>query len=166
MPSSERAAHVSPEWVETSVVFFITINCKPRGLNHLTLWPVMDLPDVISYILSKPGAQETLPFGPDTLVYKVGGKMFALTSPDEFPARLNLKCDPERALDLRDAHESIIPGWHMNKRHWNTLILDGSLPARLVCELIDHSYDLVVASLPRSQYPQVLKGEAGKPSLL
>jgi predicted DNA-binding protein (MmcQ/YjbR family) len=111
---------------------------------------VMDLPEVISHILSKPSAEETLPFGPETLVYKVGGKMFALTSPDEFPLRLNLKCDPERALDLRDAHESIIPGWHMNKRHWNTLILDGSLPARLVCDLIDHSYDLVVASLPEA----------------
>jgi predicted DNA-binding protein (MmcQ/YjbR family) len=108
----------------------------------------MDLPDVISHILSKPGAEETLPFGPETLVYKVGGKMFALTSPDEFPPRLNLKCDPERALDLRDTHESIIPGWHMNKRHWNTLILDGRLSAQLVCGLIDHSYDLVVASLP------------------
>jgi predicted DNA-binding protein (MmcQ/YjbR family) len=70
----------------------------------------MDLPDVIAHILSKPGAEETTPFGPDTLVYKVGGKMFALTTPDEYPARLNLKCDPERAIALRDEYESIIPG--------------------------------------------------------
>lgn len=105
----------------------------------------MDLPDVIAHILSKPGAEETTPFGPDTLVYKVGGKMFALTSPDEFPARLNLKCDPERALALRDEYESIIPGYHMNKRHWNTLILDGGVPSKLIRELIDRSYDLVAS---------------------
>jgi predicted DNA-binding protein (MmcQ/YjbR family) len=105
----------------------------------------MDLPDVIAHILSKPGAEETTPFGPDTLVYKVGGKMFALTTPDEYPARLNLKCDPERAIALRDEYESIIPGYHMNKRHWNTLVLDGGVPSRLVLELIDHSYELVAA---------------------
>ncbi len=113
----------------------------------------MDLPAVIARFLSKPGALETTPFGPDVLVYKVGGKMFALTQPDEFPASINLKCDPERATILREEHEAIIPGYHMNKRHWNTLILDGSLPTKLVKELIDHSYDLVVASLPKSQRP-------------
>ncbi|MES2923442.1 MAG: MmcQ/YjbR family DNA-binding protein [Verrucomicrobiota bacterium] len=110
----------------------------------------MDLPDAIVHFLSKPGAEETTPFGPDALVYKVGGKMFALTVPDEFPARINLKCDPERSISLRDEYEAIIPGYHMNKRHWNTLVLDGSLPAKLVRELIDHSYELVVASLPKS----------------
>jgi len=113
----------------------------------------MDLPDAITHFLSKPAAEETTPFGPDVLVYKVAGKMFALTQPDEFPARINLKCDPERALILRDEYDSIIPGYHMNKRHWNTLVLDGSLPGKLVRELIDHSYDLVVASLPKSQRP-------------
>ena len=113
----------------------------------------MDLPDAIAHFLSKPGAEETTPFGPDVLVYKVGGKMFALTQPDEFPARINLKCDPERAAGLRDEHDAIIPGYHMNKRHWNTLVLDGSLSTKLVRELIDHSYDLVVASLPKSQRP-------------
>jgi predicted DNA-binding protein (MmcQ/YjbR family) len=103
----------------------------------------MDLPDLIAHCLAKPGAEETTPFGPDHLVYKVGGKMFALTSPDEFPPRVNLKCDPERALELRDQYEAIIPGYHMNKRRWNTLILDGSLPEKLIRELIDHSYQLV-----------------------
>ena len=103
----------------------------------------MDLPDVIAHILSKPGVGETTPFGPDTLVYKVGGKIFALTTPDEYPARLNLKCDPDRSMVLRDEYESIIPGYHMNKRHWNTLILDGGVPSKLVRELIDHSYELV-----------------------
>jgi len=103
----------------------------------------MDLPDLIAHCLAKPGAEETTPFGPDHLVYKVGGKMFALTSPDEFPPRVNLKCDPERALELRDRYEAIIPGYHMNKRHWNTVILDGSLPDKLIRELIDHSYQFV-----------------------
>jgi len=99
--------------------------------------------DLIAHCLSKPGAEETTPFGPDTLVYKVGGKIFALTSPDDFPPRVNLKCDPERAIELRDRYESILPGYHMNKRHWNTVILDGSVPSALVRELVDHSYQLV-----------------------
>jgi len=110
----------------------------------------MDLPDAIAHILAKPGCEETTPFGPEVLVYKVGGKMFALTVPDDFPARLNLKCDPERAVTLREEFEAVIPGYHMNKRHWNTVILDASLPPALVLELIDHSYELVVASLPKS----------------
>jgi len=115
----------------------------------------MDLPDVIEHFLSKPGAEETTPFGPDVLVYKVAGKMFALTSPGDFPATINLKCDPDRSVMLREEHPAITPGYHMNKRHWNTLILDGSLPSRLLRELIDHSYDLVVASLPKAAREQL-----------
>jgi predicted DNA-binding protein (MmcQ/YjbR family) len=111
----------------------------------------MDLPDAIEHFLSKPGAEETTPFGPDVLVYKVGGKMFALTQPDEFPAKVNLKCDPERAVTLREEHESIAPGYHMNKRHWNTVTLDKSLSSKLVRNLIDHSYELVVASLSKAE---------------
>ena len=111
----------------------------------------MDLPDAIAHCLSKPGSEETTPFGPDVLVYKVGGKMFALTVPGDFPATMNLKCDPERAVALREDYTSIIPGYHMNKRHWNTLTLDKSLPSKLVRELIDHSYDLVVSSLPKAK---------------
>ena len=107
----------------------------------------MDLAAVCAHCLSLPHVEETLPFGPDVLVYKVGGKAFALTVPEEFPARVNLKCNPERAEQLRDEHEGIIPGYHMNKRHWNTVVLDGSVPSRLVRELIDHSYALVTASL-------------------
>ena len=110
----------------------------------------MTLPDAIDHFLSKTGAEECTPFGPDVLVYKVAGKMFALAVPADFPARINLKCDPERALALRDEYEAITPGYHMNKRHWNTLVLDGSLPSKLVRDLIDHSYELVVASLPKS----------------
>ena len=111
----------------------------------------MDLPDAIEHFLSKPGAEETTPFGPDVLVYKVAGKMFALTQPDEFPAKVNLKCDPERAVTLREEHEAIAPGYHMNKRHWNTVTLDNSLSSKLVRDLIDHSYELVVASLPKAE---------------
>src|SRR5687768_10139269 len=111
----------------------------------------MDLPDVIEYFLVKPGAEETTPFGPEVLVYKVGGNIFAVTVPDEFPPRINLKCDPDRAVALREEHESIIPGYHMNKRHWNTVTLGKPLPSKLVKELIDHSYELVVASLPKAE---------------
>lgn len=111
----------------------------------------MDLPDAIAHCLSKPGAEETTPFGPEVLVYKIGGKVFALTDPDQFPARMNLKCDPDRAVELRDEYDSIIPGFHMNKKHWNTIILDGSLPGKLVKEMIDHSYALVVKGLPKGK---------------
>jgi predicted DNA-binding protein (MmcQ/YjbR family) len=108
----------------------------------------MDLPDVIAHCLSLPGAEETTPFGPEALVYKVAGKMFAVTVPEDFPSRINLKCDPQRAVELRDEHKGIKPGWHMNKKHWNTVLLDGSVPPALVRELVEHSYQLVVASLP------------------
>lgn len=109
----------------------------------------MILEDFCARCLALPGVEETTPFGPEVLVYKVGGKMFALATPDEVPHQVNLKCAPERALDLRDRYEDIIPGFHMNKRHWNTLNLGGRLPNALVKELIEHSYALVVASLPK-----------------
>lgn len=109
----------------------------------------MDLIDAIAHCLSQPHATEETPFGPEVLVYKVGGKMFALTDPGGVPPTLNLKCEPLRALELRDRHAGIQPGYHMNKRHWNTVTLDGSLPAALVRELIEHSYQLVVSGLPK-----------------
>ena len=105
--------------------------------------------DVREVLLSKGHVSEETPFGPEVLVYKVGGKMFALLTIEEVPVRMNLKCDPECALDLRDRHESIIPGYHMNKKHWNTLVLDQTLPKTLIHELIDHSYDLVFEALPK-----------------
>lgn len=122
---------------------------------------IMDLPDVIAHCLSLPGAEETTPFGPEALVYKVGGKMFAVTVPEDYPARINLKCDPERAIELRDEHKAIKPGWHMNKRHWNTVVLDGSLPPKLVRELVEHSYQLVLDALPKKAREQL---KAKKPS--
>jgi predicted DNA-binding protein (MmcQ/YjbR family) len=108
----------------------------------------MNLEAIRSQCMAYPQVEETVPFGPEVLVYKVAGKVFALLVPDEVPPRLNLKCDPDRALDLRDQYEAILPGYHMNKKHWNTLELDGRLSFQLVSELIDHSFDLVVASLP------------------
>jgi predicted DNA-binding protein (MmcQ/YjbR family) len=103
------------------------------------------------YLLSKKAASEETPFGPDVLVYKVGGKMFATLGLENDIGRSNLKCDPEKAIDLRLEHDQILPGYHMNKKHWNTLVLDGSLKPKLVCELIDHSYQLVLASLTKKQ---------------
>lgn len=109
----------------------------------------MDLPAAIAHCLELPNTEETTPFGPDILVYKVGGKMFAASRPEDFPSRINLKCDPERSILLRDQYPAIAPGYHMNKRHWNTVTLDGSVPGNTIRELIDHSYQLVVASLPK-----------------
>lgn len=108
----------------------------------------MHLDDAIAHCLSLPHAVAETPFGPDVLVFKVAGKMFALTDPGEFPPALNLKCDPDRALALRDEFAAVRPGYHMNKRHWNTVTLDGSLPPAAVRGWIDHSYQLVVAGLP------------------
>ncbi|MFG3012525.1 MmcQ/YjbR family DNA-binding protein [Streptomyces cinerochromogenes] len=105
-----------------------------------------------AFCLSFNAAVEDFPFNPETSVFRVLGKMFALTSLDARPLTVNLKCDPEDALRLRGEHEGlIVPGWHMNKRHWNTVTVDGALPDRLVKELIEDSYDLVVAGLPRAE---------------
>ncbi|MHC3388278.1 MmcQ/YjbR family DNA-binding protein [Streptomyces lavendulocolor] len=94
-------------------------------------------------------AVEDFPFGPETSVFKVAGKMFALSALDARPLTVNLKCDPEIALRLRAQHPAIVPGWHMNKRHWNTVTVS-ELPDRLVRELVEDSYDLVVAGLPKA----------------
>ncbi len=105
--------------------------------------------DARTEMLAMRAVTEETPFGPDVLVYKVLGKMFATLGFEGEVGRMNLKCDPERALELRDEHEAIIPGYHMNQKHWNTLGLDGSLPAVLVEELMGHSYDLVVRGMPK-----------------
>jgi predicted DNA-binding protein (MmcQ/YjbR family) len=110
--------------------------------------PAMHLDEAIAHCLSLPDVVEDTPFGPEVLVFKVGGKLFALTNPGDMPPTMNLKCDPERALALRDQYAAIQPGYHMNKRHWNTVTLDGTVPAAVVIGLIDHSYALVVRGLP------------------
>ena len=100
---------------------------------------------------TNPGAYEDMPFGPDALVFKVKGKMFALVSWRADPLRISLKCDPFEAEALRDEFDAIGPGYHLNKRHWNTVILDGTVPEPLVQHLIDQSYTLVVSKLKRSE---------------
>ena len=109
----------------------------------------MNIEEFREYCLSKKGASEKLPFGPDTLVFNVMDKAFALTSINEVPFRANLKCDPERAIELRASHEEIQPGYHMNKKHWNTVFMEDSLSDNLILELVDHSYDLVVKGLSK-----------------
>lgn len=109
----------------------------------------MELQDAIEFCLTLPVVAETTPFGPDVLVYKVAGKMFATAALQNEQGRMNLKCEPEQALQLRDQWTAIEPGYHMNKKHWNTLLFDGSLPAPLIRQLIEHSYDLVVAGMPK-----------------
>src|SRR4029453_11997997 len=110
----------------------------------------MDLAQFREYCLSKSHATESTPFGPDVLVFKVGGKMFALATLDEVPTRVNLKCDPDLALELRDRYEQVTPGYHMNKRHWNTREMESDIPDVQRRKVIDHSYDLVVKGLPKS----------------
>ena len=109
----------------------------------------MDLAEFREYCLTKPGAREETPFGSDVLVFKVDGKMFALAALDEVPTTVNLKCDPDLALDLRDRYEQVRPGYHMNKKHWNTVEIDTGIPDVELRKMIDHSYELVVKSLPK-----------------
>ena len=111
----------------------------------------MNIETFREYCLSKPAATEGTPFGPDNIVFKVEGKMFALAALDEVPPAVNLKCDPDLALELRDRYEQVRPGYHMNKKHWNTVELDGVIPEREIKKMIDHSYDLVVQSLPKAR---------------
>ena len=109
----------------------------------------MDIENFRTICLNKPGTTEDFPFDDKTLVFKVMGKMYALCRLETDPMQVNLKCDPERAELLREEYGSILPGYHMNKKHWNTLVLDGDIPTRLFLELLDHSYDLVFQKLPK-----------------
>ena len=96
-----------------------------------------------------PGATEDFPFGQEVSVFKVAGKMFALSTLDRTPLEVSVKCEPELAVGLRDSYRAIRPGYHLNKRHWNTITVDGSLPDQLVRDLIEDSYALVVSALPK-----------------
>ncbi len=110
----------------------------------------MNIEQFHSYCLSLKGVEETFPFGEDTLVFKVMGKMFALTGLDAEEFSVNLKCDPDRAIELREEHpDDIHAGWHMNKNHWNTVRFENGLDTAFLKELINHSYDLVVKGLPK-----------------
>lgn len=111
----------------------------------------MNLNQLQSYLLAKKGTTEERPFGPGALVYKVVGKMFALVAEDAEPLTISLKCEPGQALLLRDVYPAVRPGYHMNKTHWNTVTLDGSIPEPEIWGMIDDSYELVVAGLSRAQ---------------
>ena len=105
----------------------------------------MDIETIREYILKKPDVTEGFPFGEDTLVFKAKNKIFFLTGLDNSPLQFNVKCDPDKAIQLREEYpESILPGFHMNKKHWNTVIVDGRLSAKQLNEMIDDSYSLVV----------------------
>lgn len=115
----------------------------------------MDIEKYRNYCLKKKAVTEEFPFDNQTLVFKVAGKMFALTDVDEFSG-INLKCDPEKAIELREKHEGITAGYHMNKKHWNTVSTAGDVSDKLILDLIDHSYQLVVQSLPKKDREALL----------
>lgn len=108
----------------------------------------MDIEILRDYCLQKKAVTEDTPFGPDTLVFKVGGKVFCLCGIDNF-SKMNLKCDPEWAAELRANYLAIAPGFHMNKKHWNTVSIHQDAPDTFILELVDHSYDLVLNSIPK-----------------
>lgn len=103
----------------------------------------MDIEQLRDYCVAKPGAEECFPFGPETLVFKVNGKIFLLATLDKQPLQFNVKCDPEKAIELREQYPAVIPGYHMNKKLWNTVIIDGTLSSKMIREFIDDSYQLV-----------------------
>lgn len=103
----------------------------------------MNVEQIREYCLLKKGAEETFPFGPDNIVFKVDDKMFLLLSLDARPTQFNVKCDPDRAEELREQYDCVTPGYHMNKKHWNTVKIDGSVSWTIIKEWIDHSYELV-----------------------
>jgi predicted DNA-binding protein (MmcQ/YjbR family) len=120
----------------------------------------MNIQQLYEFCLSKKGVTEHFPFDEDTLVFKVGGKMFALTSLEKFESgnpSINLKCDPEKSEELRAEYEGIVPGYHMSKKHWNSVYFNQDVPNKIVCELIDHSYNLVFNSLTKKIQAEVLQ---------
>ncbi len=117
----------------------------------------MNLEELREYCISKKGVEETLPFGPDTLVFKVMGKAFLLTGFENNPVQFNVKCNPEKAIELRERYSCVLQGYHMNKKHWNTIIVDGSVSSQLLQEWITDSYHLVVESLTKKE-KEIWKG--------
>jgi predicted DNA-binding protein (MmcQ/YjbR family) len=109
----------------------------------------MDAAALRRWCLAQPGASEDFPFTPEHSVFKVAGKMFAISALGREPLEVSVKCEPDLAVQLRDSYDAIRPGYHLNKRHWNTIALDGSLTDRLVRDMIEDSYDLVVSALPK-----------------
>lgn len=117
----------------------------------------MNIESLQQYCLSKKGVEETLPFGPDVLVYKVAGKIFLLCPLDSGEFQFNVKCEPELAIELREQYTCVLPGYHMSKKHWNTVIADGSASDKILKAWIDNSYQLVFNSLSRKEREQFLE---------
>jgi predicted DNA-binding protein (MmcQ/YjbR family) len=111
----------------------------------------MNIEQIREHCLKKKGVTEEFPFDEETLVFKVAGKIFLLASLEAIPLQINIKCDPEKAIELREEYDSVLPGYHMNKKHWNTIIIDGTVPTRNLFEWIDDSYSLVIAGLKKSE---------------
>jgi predicted DNA-binding protein (MmcQ/YjbR family) len=120
----------------------------------------MDASGLRAWCLGQPGAIEDFPFGPEHSVFKVAGKIFALSTLDRTPLEVSVKCEPELAVGLRASYPAIRPGYHLNKRHWNTITLDGSLPDQLVRDLVEDSYDLIVSALPKRTREQLGMGRS------
>ena len=112
---------------------------------------MLNIEQIREYCLKKKGVTEEFPFDEDTLVFKVAGKIFLLASLEAIPLQINLKCDPEKAVELREEYDSVQPGYHMNKKHWNTIIIDGTIPERKLLELIEDSFSLVIAGLTKAK---------------
>ena len=117
----------------------------------------MNIEQIREYCLRKKGVTEEFPFDEETLVFKVLGKIFILASLDSIPLQINLKCDPGKVVELREEYEAVQPGYHMNKKHWNTIIIDGSIPNKKIFEWIDNSYNLVAKGLRKTDQERLKK---------
>ena len=116
----------------------------------------MDIESLREYCLRKKEVTEEFPFGDSTLVFKIRGKVFLLASLDRSPLQFNVKSDPDKAIEMRETYDSVKPGYHMNKKHWNTVLADGNIPVKKIRELIDDSYMLVIKSLPKKNQEGLL----------
>lgn len=117
----------------------------------------MNIESLREYCLSKNGVEEALPFGPDVIVYKLAGKAFLLCPLDTEQLQFNVKCNPDKAVELREEYNCVLPGYHMNKKHWNTVIVDGAVPDKILNQWIDDSYNLILESLPKNEKEKLKK---------
>ncbi|MDO9000484.1 MmcQ/YjbR family DNA-binding protein [Sediminibacterium sp.] len=117
----------------------------------------MNVEEIRNYCISKNGVEESFPFDSETLVFKIGGKIFLLMGIHSNPIQFNVKCEPQKAIDLREKYSFVLPGYHMNKAHWNTIVCDGRATKKLVFDWIDDSYSLIIQSLPKKQRDVLLK---------
>jgi len=117
----------------------------------------MSIEEIREYCLLKKGVEEGFPFDNETLVFKVAGKLFLLTGLNSKPVQFNVKCEPQKAIELREKYNYVLPGYHMNKQHWNTIVCEGNSSKKLIFSWIDDSYNLIVQSLPKKQREAFLK---------